>query len=98
MAIDAIVNMVVELGFVEIGVMSEHIENYLGAPVQLPGAGRAGGRGETRGKRLVGTPHRGRNRGAKRCRRRGAEAGGRSRRYGLTFDDTFTDDEKAMSM
>src|SRR5579871_2857507 len=40
MPIDSIIKLVTGLGFTEIGVMSEHIENYLGAPVQLPGAGR----------------------------------------------------------
>ena len=31
-----------DLGLHEIDVMSEHVENYLGAPVKLPGAGRPG--------------------------------------------------------
>src|SRR5689334_11624055 len=40
--IDGIIQTMVDLGLAEIDVMSEHVENYLGAPVPLPGAGRPG--------------------------------------------------------
>jgi len=40
--IEGIVKTMVELGLAEIDVMSEHVENFLGAPVPLPGAGRPG--------------------------------------------------------
>jgi sugar phosphate isomerase/epimerase len=43
MALDDIVATMVKVGLAEIDVMSEHVENYLGAPgVQLPGTGRPG--------------------------------------------------------
>ena len=42
MGIDGIIQTMKDLGLVEIDVMSEHVENYLGAPVQLPGTGRPG--------------------------------------------------------
>jgi sugar phosphate isomerase/epimerase len=40
--IEGIVKTMVHLGIAEIDVMSEHVENFLGAPVPLPGAGRPG--------------------------------------------------------
>jgi len=40
--IEGIVKTMVDLGIAEIDVMSEHVENFLGAPVALPGAGRPG--------------------------------------------------------
>ncbi len=40
--IDEIIRTMVEVGIAETDVMSEHVENYLGAPVSLPGAGRPG--------------------------------------------------------
>ena len=40
--IEGIIQTMVDLGLAEIDVMSEHVENYLGAPVPLPGAGRPG--------------------------------------------------------
>ena len=40
--IDGIIQTMSDLGIAEIDVMSEHVENYLGGPVQLPGAGRPG--------------------------------------------------------
>jgi sugar phosphate isomerase/epimerase len=40
--IEGIVKTMVDLGLAEIDVMSEHVENFLGAPVPLPGAGRPG--------------------------------------------------------
>jgi Xylose isomerase-like TIM barrel len=40
--IEGIVKTLVDLGIAEIDVMSEHVENFLGAPVPLPGAGRPG--------------------------------------------------------
>jgi sugar phosphate isomerase/epimerase len=40
--IEGIIRTMVELGLAEIDVMSEHVENFLGAPVPLPGAGRPG--------------------------------------------------------
>jgi sugar phosphate isomerase/epimerase len=42
MNLDKIVETMKNLGFAEIDVMSEHVENYLGAPVALPGTGREG--------------------------------------------------------
>lgn len=43
MGIDQIISTMVSVGLAEIDVMSEHVENYLGAPgVQLPGTGRSG--------------------------------------------------------
>ena len=42
MGLDDIVKTMKDLGLREIDVMSEHVENYLGAPVQLPGTGRPG--------------------------------------------------------
>src|SRR5437867_9413255 len=42
LGIEDIVKTMTELGIAEIDVMSEHVENYLGAPVPLPGAGRPG--------------------------------------------------------
>ncbi|HXE65099.1 MAG TPA: sugar phosphate isomerase/epimerase family protein [Bryobacteraceae bacterium] len=40
--VDAIIRILNDVGLAEIDVMSEHIENYLGGPVQLPGTGRPG--------------------------------------------------------
>jgi sugar phosphate isomerase/epimerase len=40
--IEGIIRTMVDLGLAEIDVMSEHVENFLGAPVPLPGAGRPG--------------------------------------------------------
>jgi hypothetical protein len=125
MGIDAIIKMVTGLGFAEIGVMSEHIENYLGAPVQLPGAGRRGpGRSaeqpplENSASGSVSAARRGaggavRGRGIDPAARAALRAwrletgldkyravgrlfqdpGLRLLCYGLTFDDTFTDEE-----
>jgi sugar phosphate isomerase/epimerase len=42
MGVDEIIKTMGDLGLKEIDIMSEHIENYLGAPVPLPGAGRPG--------------------------------------------------------
>ena len=43
MGLDDIVKTMVSVGLGEIDVMSEHVENYLGAPgIQLPGTGRPG--------------------------------------------------------
>jgi sugar phosphate isomerase/epimerase len=42
MDLDGIIKTMKDLGLGEIDVMSEHVENYLGAPVQLPGTGRPG--------------------------------------------------------
>ncbi len=42
MDLDGIIRTMTALGLGEIDVMSEHVENYLGAPVQLPGTGRPG--------------------------------------------------------
>jgi sugar phosphate isomerase/epimerase len=43
MALDDIVATMVKVGLAEIDVMSEHVEQYLGAPgIQLPGTGRPG--------------------------------------------------------
>jgi sugar phosphate isomerase/epimerase len=42
MDLDGIIKTMTALGLGEIDVMSEHVENYLGAPVQLPGTGRPG--------------------------------------------------------
>ena len=42
MDLDGIIKTMTSLGLGEIDVMSEHVENYLGAPVQLPGTGRPG--------------------------------------------------------
>src|SRR4051812_20204100 len=43
MGLDDIVKTMVSVGLAEIDVMSEHVENYLGAPgIQLPGTGRQG--------------------------------------------------------
>ena len=40
--IDQIIQTMVEVGLAEADVMSQHVENYLGGPVALPGAGRGG--------------------------------------------------------
>jgi sugar phosphate isomerase/epimerase len=40
--IEGIVKTMVDLGLAEIDIMSEHVENFLGAPVPLPGTGRPG--------------------------------------------------------
>jgi len=42
MDMDGIITTMKALGLGEIDVMSEHVENYLGAPVPLPGTGRPG--------------------------------------------------------
>jgi sugar phosphate isomerase/epimerase len=42
MGIDGIIKTMSDVGLGEIDCMSEHVENYLGAPVPLPGAGRPG--------------------------------------------------------
>jgi len=42
MDMDGIITTMKGLGLGEIDVMSEHVENYLGAPVALPGTGRPG--------------------------------------------------------
>jgi len=42
MGLEEIIRTMVEVGIAEADVMSEHVENYLGAPVPLPGAGRVG--------------------------------------------------------
>lgn len=42
MGIDEIIRTMRDVGLAQIDVMSEHVENYLGAPVPLPGAGRPG--------------------------------------------------------
>jgi len=42
MDLDGIIKTMKDLGLGEIDVMSEHVENYLGAPVPLPGTGRPG--------------------------------------------------------
>jgi sugar phosphate isomerase/epimerase len=42
MNLDGIMNTMQDLGLGEIDVMSEHVENFLGAPVPLPGTGRQG--------------------------------------------------------
>jgi sugar phosphate isomerase/epimerase len=40
--LDKIIETMVDVGLAEADVMSQHVENYLGAPVDLPGAGRGG--------------------------------------------------------
>src|SRR5271166_1537937 len=40
--LEGIVKTMVDLGLAEIDIMSEHVENFLGAPVPLPGTGRPG--------------------------------------------------------
>jgi hypothetical protein len=40
--VDGNIKTLNDVGLAEIDVMSEHIENYLGGPVQLPGTGRPG--------------------------------------------------------
>jgi sugar phosphate isomerase/epimerase len=40
--IEGIISTLVEVGLAETDVMAEHVDNYLGGPVQLPGTGRAG--------------------------------------------------------
>jgi sugar phosphate isomerase/epimerase len=40
--LDGIIQTMRDLGIAEIDMMSEHVENYLGGPVQLPGTGRPG--------------------------------------------------------
>lgn len=116
MGIDAIIKLVTDLGFAEIGVMSEHVEAFIGGPVQLPGAGRVApgaGRGEQRF--VNGETGKGNGKGSNR----GPEARAALRKwrlevgldryeevgkkfkdvglrflcYGLSFDDTFTDEE-----
>lgn len=42
LGIDGIIKTMTDVGLAEIDVMSEHVENYLGGPVQLPGTGRPG--------------------------------------------------------
>jgi len=40
--IEGIISTMVEVGLAEADVMSEHVDNYLGGPVALPGTGRPG--------------------------------------------------------
>jgi sugar phosphate isomerase/epimerase len=40
--IEGIISTMVEVGLAETDVMSEHVDNYLGGPVALPGTGRPG--------------------------------------------------------
>jgi sugar phosphate isomerase/epimerase len=40
--LEGIIKTMVDLGLAEIDIMSEHVENFLGAPVPLPGTGRPG--------------------------------------------------------
>jgi sugar phosphate isomerase/epimerase len=42
LGIEDIIKIMDEVGIAEADVMSEHVENYLGGPVSLPGAGRSG--------------------------------------------------------
>ena len=49
MNIDEIIKTMVDVGLAETDVMSEHVENYLGGPVSLPGAGRTLGGGRQAG-------------------------------------------------
>jgi hypothetical protein len=120
MGIDAIIKTVTDLGFAEIGVMSEHVDNSIGGPVQLPGTGRvppgaAAGQhpasnASTTG-RVGGGAGRGRGpdpeaRAALRKWRlevgldryqvvgkKFKDVGLRFFCYGLSFDDSFTDEE-----
>jgi sugar phosphate isomerase/epimerase len=121
MGIDAIIKTVTDLGFAEIGVMSEHVENYIGGPVQLPGTGRTAPGTGTRQQRSAngassGSPTGGsvgrggvRDPEARAALRKWRmevgldryEAVGRKFKdvglkffcYGLSFDDSFSDDE-----
>jgi hypothetical protein len=108
LAIDAIIKMVTGLGLAEIGVMSEHIENYLGAPVQLPGSGRRGAGGAA-GQSRGGAGRRGPDPAARAALRAWRLETGLDKYravgkqfqdaslklfcYGLSFDDAFTDEE-----
>lgn len=69
--IDGIVQTMSDLGIAEIDVMSEHVENYLGGPVQLPGTGRPGPWARAQS----GPPADGAARGANGGRGRGAGFG-----------------------
>src|SRR5262249_29034049 len=42
MGLGGIMQTMRDLGLAEIDLMSEHVENYLGAPIPLPGTGRGG--------------------------------------------------------
>ena len=52
--IEGIISTMVEVGLAEADVMSEHVDNYLGGPVALPGTGRPGP--WTRQERPAGAP------------------------------------------
>lgn len=121
MGIDAIISTVTDLGFAEIGVMSEHVENFIGGPVQLPGTGRAAPGTATGSQRPVNAASSGRAAGGGSGRGRGPDPEARARLrkwrlevgldryqevgkrfkdaglkffcYGLSLDDSFTDDE-----
>jgi sugar phosphate isomerase/epimerase len=118
--IEGIIKTMTDLGLGEIGVMSEHVENYLGAPVLLPGDGRpapwtrqgnaspAGGAARS-GAAQGGGPGRGRDQAAREALRKWrleadltgfrnvakqfSDAGLTFFCYGVTFDDTFTEEE-----
>jgi sugar phosphate isomerase/epimerase len=64
--VDGIIKTLNDVGLAEIDVMSEHIENYLGGPVQLPGTGRPGpwARGNTPGPGRAAGGAQGRNPGS----------------------------------
>jgi len=56
--LDEIIKTMVEVGLAETDVMSEHVENYLGAPVPLPGTGRPGPWARPRGAEGTKPPQR----------------------------------------
>lgn len=120
MDISAIIRTVTDLGFTEIGVMSEHVENFLGGPVQLPGTGRTApgtAPAQPRAANMPSAPRaatgggtgRGPDPGARAALRKWRlaagldqyqavgrkfkDAGLRFFCYGLSFDESFTDEE-----
>ena len=79
---DDIVKTMVSVGLAEIDVMSEHVEQYLGAPgIQLPGTGRPGpwARPNADAAPATAPAARGGPGVARRRRRRGGRGGGRPR-------------------
>ena len=66
LGLDDIVKTMVDVGIAETDVMSEHVENYLGGPVALPGAGRQGPWARREGGQRAMPPRRQAGRGAPR--------------------------------
>jgi sugar phosphate isomerase/epimerase len=77
LGIDDIIKTMVEVGIAETDVMSEHVDNYLGGPVSLPGAGRSGPWARQRGGGAGAPPPDARGRGTGSTEGAGSTAPGR---------------------